>query len=118
MKDKISFAEWSFISLFCGAMLGIGIASLPPIHTIKFLHRPQNISPSVDVYVSGAVEKPGSYQLPNGSTIRAAVALAGLKEDAATDNIKLNNRLRQGQTIKISKKRKKRDSFVVQKSAV
>lgn len=117
VKDKISFAEWSFISLFCGAMLGVCIASLPPSTTTTSIHSRS----AVDVYISGEVEKPGPYQLPAGSTIQDALVCAGLKNSAGALKIKNSARLRQGQTIKVPKKRKKkekRNSFVVEKSAV
>ena len=52
------------------------------------------------VHVSGAVQEPGLYELPEGSRIAAAVeAAGGFSEDAATDGVNLARVLFDGEQI-------------------
>ncbi len=110
-------AEWALIALFGGAMLGIGIASLPP----------QNVSLSdtseslIDISIVGAVSNPGVYQVPANATLREALALTSFLPDANPQKLKWESKVRQGQVIKVAKKRKKIkkfDSSIVEKSQV
>ena len=62
---------------------------------------PIDPSDGVTVYVGGAVEDPGLYELPRGSRTAEALDLAGLLETADTSGLQLAQVLRDEQTINV-----------------
>jgi competence protein ComEA len=55
--------------------------------------------PQVAVHVKGAVEKPGLYELPAGSRVADALAMANLLPEANTDIINLASKLSDGTEV-------------------
>lgn len=122
-SDKLTLPEWAVIATAAGAMLGISIASTPPNdYQIIFQKDPVYIQPClIDISIAGAVSAPGQYRVPTHSTVKDALALTALLPEAKVDKIKWDSRVRQGQVIRVAKKRKKSkksDSSIVKKSAV
>ena len=58
----------------------------------------------VQVYVSGAVGKPGLYEVPAGSRVTAAIAAAGgLTLEANADKVNLAKLLKDGMQVNVSR---------------
>lgn len=55
----------------------------------------------IQVHIVGAVERPGVYKLLQDARTIDAVQLAGLKEDADTDSLRLAAPVQDGQTIMV-----------------
>ncbi|MBC7542665.1 MAG: SLBB domain-containing protein, partial [Candidatus Sericytochromatia bacterium] len=65
----------------------------------------QIMSGIVNVYVSGAVRKPGVYRFPVGTrTIQAIQQAGGLKPGTPAENLQLSEILRDGQSLHIDAK--------------
>jgi hypothetical protein len=118
----LSWAEWALIASVAGAMLGIGIASLPPENNVP-CETPLNIT----IYITGAVDNPGVFHVPAPASVKQALALSTLAADADPKKMKWESSVRQGQVIRVphkrksakeKKKNKKCDSSIVEKSAV
>lgn len=80
-------------------------------HQQWFLDTPEALSQplythegKIYVFIEGAVEFPGSYQLDKGSTIENALALAKPTENADLKEMLLSKKMRDGQRIIVPKK--------------
>jgi hypothetical protein len=75
---------------------------------INQLDHPHHIiSQEFEVFVEGAVEKPGPYTVKRGSTLQDAINLAVPNSEAKLDKFKMEKKLRKGQVIKVPKISKK-----------
>lgn len=108
--ERLSLPEWAIIATLCGAMLGIGIASLPP-QTPPFPFK-NNL---IDISIVGAVAEPGAYRVPAHTTIRQALGLTTLLTDANVQKCKWEARVRQGQVIRVARTKQRKNSRVVAK---
>lgn len=95
--------QQTLISIFVGMILAAAIflVALPPRGVPVELLPAPTPAPLL-IHISGAVQNPGVYQLPQGSRLNDAVeAAGGLKSDADLDAINLAARLRDGEKIHV-----------------
>lgn len=107
-KPHLPIHEWLAVAFLVGLLLSLTILSLFfTEHTIPdqqgTLHHV--VDQDIEVFVEGAVEKPGSYIVKRGTLVKDVVALAVPNGDANLQPLKLNNKLRKGQTVKVAKQK-------------
>lgn len=59
------------------------------------------VEPNIKIALEGAVENPGILEIKRGSTVRDALKLAKPLPEANVSKLKLDAKLRNGQTIKV-----------------
>lgn len=80
------------VALFFGHDTTVTQTQTAPHHTL---------AQEVEVTVEGAVEKPGSYQVQRGATLREVLSQAVPTRHADLKRLKLDKTVRQGQVIKV-----------------
>jgi hypothetical protein len=102
--------EWLAILFLIVLLAALSIIALIPSDPIANLPKdpPKHIvDQEIEVFIEGAVEKPGSYIAKRGELVKDIVALAVPKDDADLQRLKLDKKLRKGQVIKVQSKIKK-----------
>lgn len=101
--QKLPFHEWLIISLLVAVLLMLTFITLlwkrqelPPTATSHEI-----ANEFVQVTISGAVQKPGSYEFKKGVMLKELLALAQPLPEANLDGLRVNSRLRDGQVVKI-----------------
>lgn len=95
--------EWVIVIFYLAMMFTITLITqviVPkerPTHQIEHVLR----SNMIDVSITGAVEAPGLYKVPKGSTIKDLLALAKPLTKANISKIKLGTHLSQGRHVRI-----------------
>jgi competence protein ComEA len=105
LRQAIPMKNWRIvvISLICGLLAAgtVWLVSRPPRGQMVRLLPPPTLAPLV-VHVSGAVARPGVYNLPAGSRVKDAVLAAGdVLPDANPDAINLAAPLEDGAKIEV-----------------
>lgn len=100
----------NFLNSFLGVLAGLLLAgilwwvALPPRGEAVVLQPPPGV-PEIVIYVSGAVEAPGTYRLPSGSRIEdALVAAGGVTARADSSRLNLAARLDDGEQVEVPEK--------------
>lgn len=109
-KPTLPIHEWLAILFLIVLLAGLSLLALIPSDPIANLPKdpPKHIvEQEIEVFIEGAVEKPGSYIAKRGDLVKDIVAQAVLKEDADLQRLKLEKKLRKGQVIKVHSKLKK-----------
>jgi len=103
--------EERFLLIVLLSVAVIGIAALQlkdKMRQVEVVEAPQLQVPEMKarivVHVSGAVEKPGTYELEEGDRVCDAVERAGAKADADLDALNLAAVLKDGQKIVVPRK--------------
>lgn len=87
------------VGLLLGGLLYLSTRT-PSGQTVELL--PSSTPEPVSVYITGAVERPGVYQVPRGSRLVEVIAAAGgLREGANIAQINLAQKVEDGQRIDI-----------------
>ncbi len=105
-KERLYSHEWLTISGFTLALLLFVALSWQHENSEPKLAREAHhlVSPTITINIQGAVENPGIYHLPRGSTIKVALKKAKLSKEALTDKIKFHRKLKGGEVIQIPQK--------------
>lgn len=73
-----------------------------PVAKQEFVKKKTKVKKQIKVYVSGAVDKPGLYDLPAGTRALAAVeAAGGFSADANVEKVNLARILRDGAQVNV-----------------
>lgn len=103
-KPRLPLHEWiAIVAIIVLLMILIGISlgsndSSFPEHSNSPHHL---ISQEISVWIEGAVDKPGAYQIKRGATLQDVLALVKVKDDADLRRLKFHKKVRNGQVIKI-----------------
>lgn len=102
--------EWLIVTVLIALVLGLAILSLigkeknvPSTETFHHI-----LPPEIEVYIEGAVEKPGRYSAKRGESIEELLSKLKTLPEADLRKIKWKSKLRNGQIIKIPKKNQKK----------
>lgn len=104
MQQRLPVHEWLAVIAFCLIMLALTALALfrvPTYHlepsgSIHYL-----VAQQIEVTITGAVEHPGSFQMPTGSRVADLLERAKPLPEANLSKVNLNSKLRDGRTIKI-----------------
>ncbi|MBA3957533.1 MAG: SLBB domain-containing protein [Parachlamydiaceae bacterium] len=103
-QPRLPTHEWItvLVILFLLATLtGVVLASSNSIGTRELGTPHYIVDREIEVFIEGAVEKPGAYKIERGACVSDLLALASIAPDADTRKLKLDKKLRKGQVIKI-----------------
>jgi len=103
-RPRLPIHEWIAIVAIIVLLMILTVISLGssdsnfPDH----LNSPHHlISQEISIWIEGAVDKPGSYQVKRGATLQDVLALVKVKDDADLRRLKFHKKVRNGQVIKI-----------------
>lgn len=102
--SKLPFHEWLIICLLIATLLMLSFIIFfwrkdvsPPIAATYELN-----SEIISVTISGAVKKPGPYDLKKGTLLKELLERAQPLPEANLERLKMNSKLRDGQVVKIA----------------
>lgn len=108
MDRALPLHEWLIIFLLIALMSMIVLVTTwkgLPARTVVLGEPHHLISPTIDVQVEGAVEKPGLLTLKRGSCLQDALLMTSPLPEADLKGLKLKKALRDGQVIRVPRKR-------------
>lgn len=107
MENKLPVHEWLIVVLLIAVLASIisitsfksrfSSSSTQSVHYI--------LSPTIQVHVEGAVQRPGVFTLNRGSRLQDVLELAGPLPEANIKSLKRNKVLQDGQVVTISPKK-------------
>lgn len=100
ISKKLLPYEWTAIAVMICLFIGIGAISYFYHHEIPAEINRQAI-PMIDIYVEGAIETPGHYELKKGTRFEGLLSQLKLLPEADTTEIKLRAILKHGQIVTI-----------------
>jgi hypothetical protein len=107
-NPQLHVHEWLAVSAICGL-----IAMLALLAFVKGDERPeysdsphQLIASTIDIYIEGAVSRPGIFNMPKDAVIQDVLQRAIPLPEADLKKVKSQARIRRGQVIKIPFKKK------------
>ena len=104
MEDKqLPLHEWLLIGLLITFFLVLTVTTCQRRQELPALTEPPHhlVPPDVQVKIEGAVAHPGFYTVPKESTVQQVLEKASLLPEADTNRLKLHQRVRDGQKIKV-----------------
>lgn len=104
-KNKLYTHEWLSVLAIAGLMgLLTLLSQINPSNPDNDLPR-FVINPQITVFVEGEVENPGRYELKRGSKVKDLMQQITLLPTADTRKVRPEAKLRDGQVIRVAKKR-------------
>jgi len=109
-KPSLPLHEWLAVASILALM-----AAFMAITTIQRNHyspSPHNLNEiqEIEVSIKGAVEKPGTYRVQQGTLLKELLQQAIPMENSNLSRLKLERPLRDGQAIHVPKKRQSRQN--------
>jgi hypothetical protein len=100
-RPHLPVHEWLSIVSLSALLLTLTLFALrgPSSHLVGKPHH--LIDPEVDIYIEGAVKKPGAYRVPRQSHVREALDQAGVLPNANLKRLKLDRKVRNGEIINV-----------------
>lgn len=107
-KHFLKTHEWLAIIAFVGWLITLVIITNASNQLSSHLGTPHQVtSGEIEVFIEGAVARPGTYRLKKGALLKEVLTLAKPTPDADLRRLKPESKLRDGRIIKVSSQKKK-----------